>query len=48
MAWALGIDVVACSAFGGETGHVVKSIISQMGIHVRGTDAAGWNGCAIR
>ena len=41
---SLGVDVVLCASFGGETGTVIRALLEQWGIDVRAVDAAGWNG----
>ena len=41
---SLGVDVVLCASFGGETGTVIRALLEQWGIDVRAVDAAGRNG----
>jgi 1-phosphofructokinase len=40
----LGVDVVLCATFGGESGVVVKALLEPWGITVRVVETAGWNG----
>ncbi|MCO8128500.1 PfkB family carbohydrate kinase [Acidimicrobiia bacterium EGI L10123] len=41
---SLGVDVVLCSSFGGETGTVIRSLLERWDIDVRAVSAAGGNG----
>jgi 1-phosphofructokinase len=43
----LGVDVVLCGSFGGETGRVARALINDEGINVRGIDARGFNGAYV-
>lgn len=43
----LGIDVVLCGSFGGETGRVARNLIREEGIDARGIEASGNNGAYI-
>lgn len=43
----LGVDVVLCGSFGGETGRVVRALIEAEGVAVRGIDAGGSNGTYV-
>jgi 1-phosphofructokinase len=44
LAASLGVDVVLCSSFGGETGAVIRSLLEAWPIEVRAVTAAGSNG----
>jgi 1-phosphofructokinase len=43
----LGVEVVLCGSFGGETGRVAKALIVDAGVACRGIAAAGSNGTYI-
>jgi 1-phosphofructokinase len=43
----LGVDVVLCGSFGGETGRVAQALIEDQGVAVRGIAAAGSNGSYV-
>jgi 1-phosphofructokinase len=43
----LGVDVVLCGSFGGETGRVARALIDAEGVDVRGIDAGGSNGTYV-
>jgi 1-phosphofructokinase len=43
----LGLDVVLCGSFGGETGRVAKALITDEGVTCRGIAATGSNGTYI-
>jgi 1-phosphofructokinase len=43
----LGVDVVLCGSFGGETGRVARALIDAEGVAVRGITATGSNGCYV-
>ena len=43
----LGVDVVLCRSFGGETGRVTRSLIEDQGVDVRGIDSHGNNGAYV-
>jgi 1-phosphofructokinase len=43
----LGVEVVLCGSFGGETGRVVEALIAGEGVTTRGIAAAGSNGAYI-
>jgi 1-phosphofructokinase len=43
----LGIDVVLCGSYGGETGRVARALITAEGVDPRGIDATGSNGAYI-
>jgi 1-phosphofructokinase len=43
----LGVDVVLCGSFGGETGRVVRALIEAEGVTVRGIAANGSNGTYV-
>lgn len=43
----LGAEVVLCSAFGGETGEVLRALIVDEGLAVAGVDSAGVNGAYV-
>ena len=43
----LGIDVVLCGPFGGESGGVVRSLVEKTGISVRAIKTAGSNGAYV-
>ncbi len=43
----LGVDVVLCGSFGGETGRVVRALIDSEGVTVRGIAAGGSNGTYV-
>jgi 1-phosphofructokinase len=43
----LGVDVVLCGSFGGETGRVVRALIEAEGVTVCGIAAAGSNGTYV-
>jgi 1-phosphofructokinase len=47
LAASLGVRVVLCASFGGETGTVIQSLLEHWGIDVRAVDAAGWNGAYL-
>jgi 1-phosphofructokinase len=47
LAVSLGVDVVLCASFGGETGTVIRSLLERWGIDVRAVDAASWNGAYL-
>lgn len=44
---ALGVRVRLCSAFGGETGFAVRSMIEEMNVGLRAVESAVANGCTI-
>jgi 1-phosphofructokinase len=43
----LGVDVVLCGSFGGETGRVARALIEDEGVAVRGIAANGSNGTYV-
>ena len=43
----LGVEVVLCGSFGGETGRVAKALITDAGVACRGIAATGSNGTYI-
>jgi 1-phosphofructokinase len=43
----LGVDVVLCGSFGGETGRVARNLIREEGVDVRGIETSGSNGAYI-
>ena len=43
----LGVDVVLCGSFGGETGRVARALIEDEGVAVRGIAASGNNGTYV-
>jgi 1-phosphofructokinase len=43
----LGVDVVLCGSFGGETGRVARNLIREEGVDVRGIEATGSNGAYV-
>lgn len=43
----LGVDVVLCSSFGGETGMVARTLVAERGVEVRSIDAGGGNGAYV-
>jgi 1-phosphofructokinase len=43
----LGVDVVLCGSFGGETGKVAKALVLAEGVKVRGVDVSGFNGAYV-
>jgi 1-phosphofructokinase len=43
----IGVDVVLCGSFGGETGRVARALITDEGVDCRGIAAAGNNGTYI-
>lgn len=43
----LGVDVVLCGSFGGETGRVARDLIRAEGIAVRGIEPSGSNGAYV-
>lgn len=43
----LGVDVVLCGSFGGETGRVARALINDEGVKVRGIDVRGSNGAYV-
>jgi 1-phosphofructokinase len=43
----LGVDVVLCGSFGGETGRVARALIEDEGVNVRGIAAGGSNGTYV-
>jgi 1-phosphofructokinase len=43
----LGVHVVLCGSFGGETGRVVRGLIEAEGVAVRGITAGGSNGTYV-
>jgi 1-phosphofructokinase len=47
LAASLGVQVVLCASFGGESGTVIQSLLERWGIDVRAVDAAGWNGAYL-
>jgi len=47
LAASLGVDVVLCSSFGGESGTVIRALLEEWDISVRAVDAAGWNGAYL-
>jgi 1-phosphofructokinase len=44
---SLGVPVTICSAFGGETGQVIKTLIEREGVRVRAVDIEGSNGAYV-
>lgn len=47
LAASLGVDVVLCSSFGGESGTVIRALLEEWDIGVRAVHAAGWNGAYL-
>jgi 1-phosphofructokinase len=43
----LGVDVVLCGSFGGETGRVARNLIREEGVEVRGIETSGNNGAYV-
>ena len=43
----LGVDVVLCGSFGGETGRVTRALIEAEGIAIRGIAGSGSNGTYV-
>src|SRR5437868_4058290 len=43
----LGVDVLLCGPFGGESGRVVRSLVEKGGITVRSIATAGSNGAYV-
>lgn len=43
----LGVDVVLCGSFGGETGRVVRNLIADEGVDVQGVKTSGSNGAYV-
>ncbi len=43
----LGVDVVLCGSFGGETGRVTRALIEDEGVAIRGIAASGSNGTYV-
>jgi 1-phosphofructokinase len=43
----LGVDVVLCGSFGGETGRVARNLIREEGVEVRGIESSGSNGAYV-
>ena len=43
----LGVDVVLCGSFGGETGRVARALIDDQGVAVRGIASSGNNGAYV-
>jgi 1-phosphofructokinase len=43
----LGVDVVVCGSFGGETGRVTRALIEDAGVAVRGIASSGSNGTYV-
>jgi 1-phosphofructokinase len=43
----LGVDVVLCGSFGGETGRVARALVTAEGVDASGIDATGSNGAYI-
>ena len=43
----LGVDVVLCGSFGGETGRVARNLIREEGVEVRGIETSGSNGAYV-
>jgi 1-phosphofructokinase len=44
---SLGVDVVLCATFGGETGQVIEGLLDAWDIDVRAVTTQGWNGAYI-
>ncbi len=42
-----GVDVVLCGSFGGETGRVVRTLIGEEGITLRGIESSASNGAYV-
>lgn len=47
MLHVLGVDVVVCTSFGGETGRVVRALMGYEEITIREVEAAGANGAYV-
>lgn len=47
LAASLGVEVVLCSSFGGESGTVIRSLLEQWDIDVRAVRAKGGNGAYV-
>jgi 1-phosphofructokinase len=47
MVRTLGVPVTVCSVFGGETGSVARSLMEELGLHIRHIKALGWSGCVV-
>jgi 1-phosphofructokinase len=43
----LGAEVTLCASFGGETGHVIRSLLDEGGLTVRWVDTAAANGAYV-
>ena len=43
----LGVDVVLCGSFGGETGLVARTLIAEEGLAIEGISTAGSNGAYV-
>ena len=43
----LGVEVVLCGSFGGETGGVARNLIREQGVDVRGVETSGSNGAYV-
>jgi len=43
----LGVDVVLCGSFGGETGRVARNLIREEGVETRGIESSGSNGAYV-
>ena len=43
----LGVDVVLCGSFGGETGRVARNLIREEGVEIRGIETSGSNGAYV-
>jgi len=43
----LGVDVVLCGSFGGETGRVARNLIREEGVDIRGIESSGSNGAYV-
>ena len=43
----LGVDAVLCGSFGGEAGRVVRGLIREEGVDLRGIESSGSNGAYV-
>lgn len=43
----LGVDVVLCGSFGGETGRVARNLIREEGVEICGIESSGSNGAYV-
>lgn len=42
-----GVDVILCGSFGGETGRVVRNLITDEGVDIKWIDTSGSNGAYV-